>query len=239
MKQQYSRLARVEEKKNIRSAIIFGGLTVLFILFLIFFGLPLVARFASFVSDSKRGKNSSTNSNQGLPIYAPNIITPVEFTNQSGIVIKGSAQPNSVVSIFVNDNEQKTTADSDGNFSINTSLQKGQNQIYAKAKNSAGVVSDKSQTYTVTFDNEPPKLDISSPSDGANFYGEGQKKITIQRHTESDIDLTINGHVVIVESDGAFKFEVSLSNGANQITISAIDKAGNKKETSLTVNYSP
>src|SRR5258708_4402645 len=176
MKHQYSRLARIEEKKNIRSAIIFGGLTIAFILFLIFFGLPLVARFASFVSDSKRGKTTNTN-DSSIPISAPNIITPTEFTNQSGIVIKGSAQPASIVSVFINDNEEKTTADSDGNFSVNATLQKGQNQIYATAKTSAGVVSDKSRAFTVTFDNEPPKLDISAPADGANFYGNGQKKL--------------------------------------------------------------
>src|SRR6185369_7699483 len=104
-----------EEKKNIRSALIFGGLTVLFIIFLIFFGLPLVAKFASFVSDTKRGKTTNVN-DSGIPISAPNIITPQEFTNQTGIVIKGSAEPGSKVSIFVNDSPQNTLADSDGSF---------------------------------------------------------------------------------------------------------------------------
>lgn len=239
MKQQYSRLARVEEERNIKAAFIFGGLTIAFILFLIFFGIPLVARFASYIGDVKRGKTKDTSTNQNIPISAPNLNTPVEFTNQTGIVIKGSAQPNSKVTIHTNDKEVDTTADNDGGFSVNITLQKGPNQIYATATNKEGATSDKSQTFTVIFDNEPPKLDISSPSDGTNFFTDKQKKITIEGKTDPDASITVNGHTVIVNDDGSFKYNYSLSDGKNTLTIDALDKAGNKKEVVLTVNFTP
>lgn len=239
MKQQYSRLARVEEKKNIRSTIIFGGLTIAFILFLIFFGIPLVARFASYVGDLKRGNTKQPTTNSNTPISAPTINTPVEFTNQTGIVIKGSAEANSKVTINVNGTTTDTTSDGSGVFSVNVSLQKGQNQIFATATNSNGTVSDKSQTYTITFSNQPPKLDISSPGDNANFYTDKQRKITMIGSTDSEVSVTVNGHTVIVGDDGNFKYDFSLSDGKNTLTIDAVDRAGNKKEVILTVNFTP
>jgi len=51
MKKNYSRRIAVEERKNKKKALTFLLLSFATILFLFFFGIPLVAKFASFVTD--------------------------------------------------------------------------------------------------------------------------------------------------------------------------------------------
>ncbi|MGB6881971.1 MAG: hypothetical protein WBD86_01580, partial [Microgenomates group bacterium] len=54
MRRRYSRLARTEERKNIKRAALFGLLTLISILVFIFLGLPAVAKFAAFLTDLRK-----------------------------------------------------------------------------------------------------------------------------------------------------------------------------------------
>jgi len=48
---RYSRLASVEERKNIKKAYWYVILSILALVFLIFFGLPTLVKFAGFIGD--------------------------------------------------------------------------------------------------------------------------------------------------------------------------------------------
>ena len=48
-----------------------------------------------------------------------------------------------------------------------------------------------------------------------------------------------HGRIVVVESDGSFAFTTTLSEGENQFTVKASDKAGNSTEAVLKLNFSP
>ncbi len=89
-----------------------------------------------------------------------------------------------------------------------------------------------------TEDNNPPTLKIISPQDNAKF---NLPSLTISgsaADAESGIaKVTINEISVPVSSDGIFFFGITLSPGANSITIKAYDKANNITTKSLTVYY--
>lgn len=234
---RYSRLAKVEEKRNVRSAVIFGGLTILIILLTFLYGVPVVARFSSLLSGIKGGSQIVDTSNLPPP-PPPQISTPPQFTNQQNLHIDGTTQPDAGVNIFFNDQTNQVTADSDGKFSGNFSLIKGTNTIYATAKNKGGT-SEPSTKSTIVYDTEPPKLEINSPKDGDNFYGDKQKQLTVQGTTDPEASVTINGRTAIVENDGTFQSTFNLNPDSNSFTITATDKAGNKKDVTIKVNFTP
>ncbi|HEX6977511.1 MAG TPA: Ig-like domain-containing protein [Patescibacteria group bacterium] len=226
----------MEEKRNVRSAIIFGGLTLLIIIFFLFFGIPLVARVASFFSGMKGGTTVDTTN---LPVPPPpDFSTLPEFTKDQKLHVEGSAQPGSTVLLYFNDQPTEVKADDSGKFKNDFSLVKGNNTLYAKAKNKAGV-GEASDKFTIVYDTEAPKLDISSPHDGDSFFGDKQKQLTIEGTTEAEASVTVNDRIAIVGSDGKFRLTIDLSSGENTINISSTDRAGNKKETSLKVNFTP
>ncbi len=237
LSKQYSRLAKVEEKRNVRSAIVFGGLTILILILAMFYGVPLVARFATLLSNLKGSKDAVDITNLPPP-PPPNISTPPEFTNQQNLHIEGTAQPGATVDIFFNSQTKEIIIGSDGKFSGDYSLIKGANTLYAIAKNRAGT-SASSKKFTITYDTEPPKLDVTQPKNGDNFYGDKQKQLSIQGATDLEASVTINGRVAIVENDGTFQTTFDLNSGANSFTITAQDRAGNKKEVTVSVNFTP
>lgn len=237
LSKQYSRLAKVEEKRNLRSAVIFGGLTILTLILAVFYGVPMVARFATLLSNLKGSKETIDTTN--LPPPPPPIIsTPPEFTNQQSLHVDGTAQSGSTVDIYFNNQTKEIIIGSDGKFSGDYTLVKGANTLYAIAKNRAGT-SESSKKFTITYDTEPPKLEITQPKNGDNFYGDKQKQLSIQGATDPEASVTINGRVAIVENDGSFQGTFDLNGGANSFTITALDRAGNKKETTISVNFTP
>ncbi|MGC8691233.1 MAG: stalk domain-containing protein [Caldisericum sp.] len=87
-------------------------------------------------------------------------------------------------------------------------------------------------------DNNPPTLKIISPQDNAKFNSPSLTISGIAADSESGIaKVTINEISVPVSSDGIFSFGITLSPGANSITIKAYDKANNITTKSLTVYY--
>jgi photosystem II stability/assembly factor-like uncharacterized protein len=89
-----------------------------------------------------------------------------------------------------------------------------------------------------TEDNNPPTLKIISPQDNAKFNSPSLTISGSATDAESGIaKVTINEISVPVSSDGIFSFGITLSPGANSITIKAYDKANNITTKSLTVYY--
>ncbi len=235
MKPNYSRLAQVEEKKSIKSAIIFGGLTILIIILGLIFGIPT---FSKFIGLFNRSSNEPITTQSNL-LLVPTLSAPPQFTNQKSIIVKGTATPNTTIKIFFNDSSDQTSSDDKGNFAMNVNLQKGTNTIFARTIDKSGNQSENSTTFTVTFTDQAPSLTVSSPSDGQSFYGDKQKTISVQGQTDTNVSVTINDHVAIVDNTGKFNFSYNLNQGDNQLKIVATDLAGNKKEISLKVTFNP
>ena len=235
---RYSRLASVEEKRNMRRAFLFTILTILAILGVLFYGLPSVARFAAFLSDLRKS-NLPVDRNDTTPPAPPRLDRLPEATKEPEIEISGVTEEGATVILTLNGKDEEVVADADGKFRFSYSLRKGENQISAKAKDRTGNESQPTAGITVLFDNEAPKLDISAPADGSQFYGDGQRQLAIKGTTEVGITLTINDRIVKVEEDGTFTFATTLADGENSFNLKSADKAGNQTEKALKVNFSP
>ena len=238
MARHYSRFASLEEKRNTRRALRFMFLTGLTLVLLFFFGLPLVVKFAAFLTDIRKG-SIPIEKTDTTPPAPPQLKNLPEATNETSLAVEGTSESGATVLIYVNEDKTELVADDSGIFTTNISLDDGENVIYAFARDKAGNEGQKTKEYNVIFDNVEPILEITSPADGASFSGSKNQKVKIEGKTESDANLVINERFVTVRDDGTFSFEVTLSEGDNTFNVKASDKAGNATEKNLTLKYAP
>lgn len=232
---KFSRLSRKQEKKSIRSALIFGLLTVVLAIGVILLGIPALIKMAVFLGDLK-SSSIPIETRDTIPPSAPIFTTSLEATNSSDINIAGYGEPGSTIILFLNEQEaEQIVADNEGLFRTDINLSQGSNEIYSYSQDESGNKSAKSATLSITYSNKAPKLEIASPS--GEQSSTDKDKITIVGATDPQINITINDHLVIVDNNGNFEYPVNLTNGENQINVVASDKAGNKTEKLLTVNF--
>lgn len=236
MTKNRSRLTRRIEKqtqKNLTLSI----LGIIFVLFLLLkFGIPFLANFALFLSNSKNPTISISENTKF--ITAPQLNPLPEATNSAQFKISGIAQASATIDLYLNDNIiDKSQADKSGKFSFDTTLIKGNNKIYTKARIDKNI-SDSSQIYNIIFKNTLPTLNINSPSDGQQF-SKDQNFINVSGSTDIDTKITVNGLWAITDQNNNFSYQLPLQNGDNEIKVVAVDLAGNKTEKSIKVKYSP
>lgn len=234
----YSRLASVEEKKNVRSALGYILLTIVGVLLLFFVGIPALGKFAAFVSDIGKS-NKTITTNDHTPPAPPHFNTFNDFTNQQNVSVTGTTEAGATIKLTFNGNEQDALADKDGNFSFNLALDNGDNNFSAVAVDTAGNISQKSKDYKITYDNKPPDLTVDSPSDSAQFFGSAQRQVTIKGTTEATAQVTVNDRIVIVDDAGIFQYTTTLNEGSNTFAVKSTDQAGNTTEKDITVSFSP
>ena len=237
MRRNYSRLARVEEGKNMRMAYAFGIGAIIIIVLLAIFGIPVATKIAGYVFDMK--KSPSIVSQDTTPPGPPFIKTLPEATNNNILKIEGSSEPETTVEIFVNDEKTEVPADGNGNFETKVTLIKGSNTIYAKARDEAENESAKSRQYTVYFSKDKPKLEVARPNQGDSYYGDKQRQLSIEGATCPECSVTVNGRIGLVDDEGNFKLAYSLNDGNNDLNIITTDKSGNTEETTISVNFTP
>lgn len=204
------------------------------------YGFSLLAGLDNLWEGLNGGESSKELISDNIPPSPPQIAPLPEATNSASLDILGSAEAGSTLDLFLNGAEVKKVLVGDkGRFRLGSiKLTEGENNIFAKAVDEAGNESQESIRQTIIYDKEPPTLEIESPKDGKSFFGD-QKEIDIRGKTEKDAIVNINERKVIVNLDGSFDSVYSLSEGPNEISIVASDKAGNKTQKSLKVYYQP
>lgn len=238
MKKRRSRLARTEERRNVRRAVFYISLTVAVLGAFILLGLPSIARFAAFLTDLKTSTEPIESTDTTPPIQ-PQFDPITESTNKTKIEITGQTEPGATVIVFYNRKKEEVLANNSGEFSYGVLLQKGINTISAQAKDSAGNESKRSEVIKVLFDNSPPSLEITKPEDGSKYFGSKQRQVVIEGITEENASLFINERLVVVENDGSFAFVTTLSEGENTFNFIAKDQADNSTEASLSLTFTP
>jgi bacillopeptidase F len=113
-------------------------------------------------------------------------------------------------------------------------LDERQNQFYVKSKDIYSKKSVQSKLYDVTYINQPPTLEITSPQDGKKYY---EPNISIEGETDKEIFVKINNMPVVIKADGTFSYPHTLNKGENKINVVAVDLAGNTTEKTLNVVY--
>jgi hypothetical protein len=116
-------------------------------------------------------------------------------------------------------------------------LAKGANDFTATILKD-GAESVESAVVTITLDQDPPKITIGSPRDGATI---NDSNVVITGTTQAGTSLiaqnAANGTSVTgtAGTDGKFSLSLPIAQGSNAVTIRATDPAGNESATTLTV----
>lgn len=230
------RLAK-KTKRNLLTTVI---LIVILIYATLNWILPTFVGGIGFINDIiKPPKQPEVSVGENATLAPPVFNIPYEATNTAKIDIRGYATYNSKVKFYLDD-ELKDTVDAkeDGSFTIkDVSLSLGTNNIYGKTVDDKDRESLSSKTIKLILDNEKPKLEIFEPSDGKAVQGE--RKMKVVGKTEPNAEVYINGNRTIVNSEGGFTMEVSLSDGENVFNIKSQDKASNYIETIRRVTFQP
>lgn len=233
---RYSRLASVEERKNVKNAYKYIVWSIIALVLLIFLGIPTLVRFAGFIGDIAKS-DKPVEVNDITPPAPPQFDEIPEFTNKEILEITGQSENAAIIKIRVNNNDSEVVANSEGKFSFTINLNKGENSIDATATDLSGNQSTQTQTFKISYDNEDPELTVESPADGSSFFGSGQRQLSIKGAVDENVDLRINDRFVSLKDDNTFSFATTLSEGENKFEIKATDPAGNESSTSLTVTF--
>ena len=157
---------------------------------------------------------------------ALNVFSPTEgcYTNQRTITVTGITEESAFVTVNgINVPMQKRY------FSTQISLEDGPNTISVVASDGSG--NARIVLIHLTLDTQPPLLDIKSPKPGDYT---NQDPISIIGSSEPTAIVKVNGvRAQLVNS--SFEALVGMSEGANTVTISAVDLAGNINTRTFTV----
>ncbi len=231
-----SRLERKADEQITRKTIILGLVTVLFLVFLVVVGLPLLVRFAVFLGDMK-SKNASVATDITLPPLAPRLFISYDATNSATISISGTAEPNTSVELMKNDVVvTKIDASPNGDFTVdNVTLDKGNNKFTAVAISDKGVRSTISKDTSVTYDDTPPVLSVTQPNSDTITVDTPEYDIT--GTSEKGVSVMVNDRMAMVDDTGKFTLRVELSPGNNDFTVTSTDLAGNQTSKKVSITY--
>ncbi len=117
-----------------------------------------------------------------------------------------------------------------------TNLPAGTYYWRVRAKDGEGFMGAYSATRSMkaVYDDAPPELAILSP---AEMFISPTPSVEIKGRTERAARVKVNGAKVSVGSDGTFAHALTLKEGANLVTIEAIDAAGNSAYGRRVVTY--
>lgn len=231
-----SRKEQLEEIKSLRQTYLFFGAGLLFLIIFFFVGVPLLIDFSAFLSTLFAPKKKVTKPKE-VYLQRPQIEIPYEATKSGTLKIEGFGPVKTKISLFVNDDKfGDKIASSDGTFSFDSvNLKVGANEIYAVAKNDKSDAEVKSEIVTLTFDNKPPKLELSGIKDGDEILLNNQ--ITIKGKTDEETTVFVNGNYATMVGKNNFTYDYLLNDGENKITVSAVDRAGNETKRELTIRF--
>jgi bacillopeptidase F len=203
------------------------------VILLMVFGMDLLVNFSLLV---KKSTGADIKKDE-LSYVAPPVLNPtLDATKSATIILSGYAQDKQTVKLYVNGKfVDKKAVQKDKQFVFpSVELEKGSNEIKAKATTDDNKESNYSTPINVTYIDSPPALEVSFPQDGQTISkGDGPIKITGK--SDVGIRITVNDFWAITEDDGSFSYSLSLHDGDNIIKIVALDAAGNQTTKEIKV----
>ena len=168
------------------------------------------------------------------------------ITNDATLVINGTAEPNIAVEVFIDGLSVGTTlADGSGDWSFDNSesfLGEGSFEITAKATDLAGNMTESAVFEAVVDLTGPaaPTLALPAPFD-SGVLGDlitNINPVTLTGTSDPNTPITIAPLGLATTTDGTGNFEftgVVLSEGPNELTVTATDELGNESVSLITV----
>jgi len=222
---------KTEEKTLYRRLAIIGGITIILLIALAFWGVTFISIIGRL---GTKGEDETTRISFEIPLQKPSLTSVPEFTNKDEITISGTTTSEASLVLYVNGTQiSRTIADTSGNFSfIDVSLKEGLNLIKVIASNAAG--DNQEERVLITLDKIKPELKITSPTNGQSFPKDTDT-ITIKGVTEPDSTVLINSIQGTLDQDGNFAYTLSVTVGKNKIEVKSTDKAGNSNIEKLSI----
>lgn len=232
-----SRMNRIQEQKSSKKLMASVVLAVGVFVVLLIWGIPLLINMSVFLSSFNQAKESPTPKTNN-PIFAPVLEPTFEATNSMPIKIKGYANTEGSVELYLNgDLFDTVSASTDGSFTFaDVILKDGPNKLWTKL-NLKDQKSDNSSELVILYTKEKPELEITSPKDDETVTNE-TKDVVVAGQTEAGNTVTINDHYIVVDPEGKFSYTQPLIDGDNLIRIKAVNKAGNETVVEKKVKYS-
>lgn len=230
-----SRLAKQQQGKAVRQAILYFGLAITLGFLFFRFLLPITLDFFFAVLNPQQAWQPADEIPPQPPIFSQ---APPQATNQTSIELTGFGEPGSLVILLMNKARvAEITVDEQGDFSHSLSLQEGVYTVQAFSVDAAGNESRLSREFVMRVDTTVPTLNIEQPVDGQSIELLRNQQTTIIGTTEPEAVVTINGRRTRADNEGTFSTTYQLQEGDNTLTITAEDLAGNSTETTVEVSF--
>lgn len=211
---------------------------VLFIAFIIFFfsaGIKMLVSFTLFINQLANS-GSKQQTNQQPSTFNSISLDPIpSATNSATLLFSGTSLNFDKLEIYLNDEKRDEISISDTFAGEIKGLEIGDNTIHFIAKSSKSKETKKSDTFSVLYKSQKPKLDVSEPNDKTKTNKEDVK---ISGETDKEVTIRVNGQPLIVDVAGKFTTQFRLKEGENKILITAEDIVGNQEKREITVTYS-
>lgn len=230
-----SRFDRKQDEEITKKTMILGGVTVLIFAIVLIFGLPLLIKLSVILGNSK--SQSKDNQEKFVPPLPPRLVVSFEATNSARFSINGVAEPNVEVELLKNDlSLGKNIADEKGGFTFSDiTLDRGGNTFTAIASKEKEGSSELSKAVTVIYDDQPPSLTITNPAE--DRLSVDVADFDIIGKSDSNVSVSINGKLAVVDDEGNFKLKVQLNTGKNSFEILVRNQAGNVTKKTIEITY--
>ncbi len=224
---------RYRSKRN-RSGLIYFILTVLFVFFMVKWGVPLFINLVAGPSATKGGLLA--NGEDNVPPQTPILAALPAATNSGQIKIGGYTEPEVEISVWRNQEMVASDkSDDTGAFEIGIFLSDGENRIQVKANDDKENESE-SVVKTIIYDKSEVTITIESPADGAEVFGKNSQNLTVSgKVSQPEATVTVNGSFARVDGEGRFSVVIHLNEGDNTVLVKAVGRAGNAAEKTIRV----
>ncbi len=221
------------KKKKGASGWIYFVLTVIFVLLMVKWGVPL---FVNLVAGPTSTKGGLSGGEDNVPPQTPSLSALPEATNSAMVRIEGYTEKQVEVALLRNEELAATTqSDESGAFGFDLDLVDGENRIQVKANDGQG---NESATVvkTIVYDKSEIVITIDSPADDAEVFGRSSQNLTISgKVNQAGANVMVNGSYSRVDSEGRFSAVIRLNEGDNNILVRATGRAGNVAEKTIPV----
>jgi hypothetical protein len=228
-----SRLGKKNEDEITKKTIFLGLATIVVFVVLVVFGLPFLIKFSVILGDLK--KSGGEIKEKVLPPMSPRIILPYDATNSAVININGLAEKGTTVELLKNEvSIGKSAVNENGEFVFSDiSFDEGESAFAAIAISESGNSSEQSKEVKIVFDNKPPELTLTNPTEDTLKVESPDFDVIGQ--SERGVTVMVNGRLAMVDDSGLFKIKLQLNTGKNDIEIKVKDSAGNETVKRLIV----
>lgn len=220
-------------KNYLKTILTFNLLSFALVFLILKYGLVFSVKISEFFQN-KKNVEENTQSETYLP--PPSFSNVIEATNSAQLNIAGYSTANQEVQIYLNSNLSITVpVNSEGKFETELALTPGTNIITASAKDKNGTLSSFSPEISVFYSDTAPSLEILDPENGKLIRG--NNFISISGKTDKINKVYINEHLVILDNNGFFDYQVKLNTGDNNFKIVCLDPAQNRTEKELMLRF--